>query len=294
MATWEDGPEYAPLERPEQFAGPDVAPLSVAGPVLDRSAGLPLDQPRFDLPPVPVPPLEALSPATGTEHRDPQTPYDVASATMTPEPPTPLGLPGTAPLGPNGPAVSGGAWGAAHWSGPPAGNGWPAPQGAPVPSSFPAPGTAQWFGPGPSSPAPGVVDQRAVTAAITPGVLITLGIGVFFVTAPVTFVVAFVLTSRMTAARQLVRRIYGAAVGLLGFVALILTVGNLADGSFGAWWRALSGWAFGLSLVMAVVIVATVRRELLRRGTPPPYQPQPYGGGPYDQPPGPGQQPPWQ
>ena len=45
MATWEDGPEYAPVERPSQFENPDVAPLSTAPPVQQMAALAPKDRP---------------------------------------------------------------------------------------------------------------------------------------------------------------------------------------------------------------------------------------------------------
>ena len=32
MATWEDGPEYAPIERPSDFQDPDAPPLKIAAP----------------------------------------------------------------------------------------------------------------------------------------------------------------------------------------------------------------------------------------------------------------------
>ena len=41
MATWEDGPEYAPLERPDAFAEPSVATVGLRGPApaAERAAG---------------------------------------------------------------------------------------------------------------------------------------------------------------------------------------------------------------------------------------------------------------
>ena len=95
MATWEDGPEYAPVERPTDFADAGAAPLSMAPPVVQMAALAPKDRPFFDQPPVPVAPLESLV-AAPPETRDPQVPFAVASSTMT----------------------SDSAWGAVHWDAP--------------------------------------------------------------------------------------------------------------------------------------------------------------------------------
>ena len=62
MATWEDGPEYAPVERPAEFAEPSAPPLSIAAPVPQMAALAPKDRPAFDQPPVPVAPLATLIP----------------------------------------------------------------------------------------------------------------------------------------------------------------------------------------------------------------------------------------
>lgn len=81
MATWEDGPEYAPRERPAGFDAPAVAPLDVAPPRTDPSAGAPVIAPEFHQEHA-QPPLAAYAPETGPE-RDPQQAFAVASATLT-------------------------------------------------------------------------------------------------------------------------------------------------------------------------------------------------------------------
>lgn len=190
MATWEDGPEYAPLERPAEFAVPPGPVLEDAAPVERSAASAPPERPAFDLPPTPVTPLHQLVPPVA-DSRDPAEPFAVASSTLT---------------------STGSAWDAAHWSrpnGPTAGIGGPVtttaaglpgtpamaypPQGQPFPAAqaawpppgqssypppweqgpdrswpptdpmhpasnlaqqqptgFPVPGTPQWFGPGPA------------------------------------------------------------------------------------------------------------------------------------------------
>lgn len=96
MATWEDGPEYAPLQRPDDFDVPDVPPLDDAPPLLDFSAGAPLVRPQFAGPTNPAKPLAALAPDEA-EHRDPQLPFAVAASSTT---------------------ANDSAWGSAHWSPP--------------------------------------------------------------------------------------------------------------------------------------------------------------------------------
>jgi hypothetical protein len=78
MATWEDGPEYAPLERPEEFTSPAVEPLDLAPPP-PVPAALPAQRPVFTDPSDPVAPLAALVPAPADD-RDPQQPFAVRAA----------------------------------------------------------------------------------------------------------------------------------------------------------------------------------------------------------------------
>jgi hypothetical protein len=47
MATWEDGPEYAPIERPDEFSTPDAAPLGATEPYVQPSANAPIQRPAF-------------------------------------------------------------------------------------------------------------------------------------------------------------------------------------------------------------------------------------------------------
>src|SRR5438128_10980618 len=81
MATWQDGPEYAPTARPDEFAEPSVAPLESPPPVA-QLAGAPLERPRFGEPAAPVAPLESLVPAPA-DQRDPSLAFDVVSSTLT-------------------------------------------------------------------------------------------------------------------------------------------------------------------------------------------------------------------
>ena len=187
MATWEDGPEYAPLERPAEFTSPAVEPLDVAPPVPQPPAALPSQPPVFDEPPQPVAPLASLVPPP-KDGRDPQEPFAVVSSNLTSgsawgsahqpvplavtAPQHPLGGPAPTPVAPAWPGAASGwpapapAWptpapGPEPW--PPAvapgqqATGFPPPgpfpaqgqpPGYPPSGPFPAPGTPQWFGPG--------------------------------------------------------------------------------------------------------------------------------------------------
>src|SRR5215212_7077349 len=96
MATLEDGPEYAPIERPADFQTPDAPPLNTAEPYLQMAAWAPKSRPAFDHPSVPRAPLSNLVPVQREEPRDPQKPFAVVTSTMT----------------------SDSAWGAVHWAAP--------------------------------------------------------------------------------------------------------------------------------------------------------------------------------
>lgn len=127
MATWEDGPEYAPIERPDQFSLPAAAPLEVTPPAHQPAADAPKDRPRFDDPRAAVAPLSTLVPPTVEDRRDPQQPFDVVAGTMTS-------------------TTNASAWGSAHWSG--QGGSGAALTGGPAAPAQPwgPPGTDPWAG----------------------------------------------------------------------------------------------------------------------------------------------------
>lgn len=285
MATWEDGPEYAPIQRPNQFTVPEVPPLSMAPPVEHPAAGAPVQRPRFDGPSGPTVALEALRPEE-QDPRDPSVPFQVVASTAT---------------------TADSAWGAAHWSrpdggwGPPAGGpaggpaalpydptapmahqhpppptsghpavdggpspwtanpyGAPAHSGNPTQTGYPAPGTTEWFAPPPSAGPPvSQADATSVLRAATPGVLITLAIGGFiYLVSPLTLGVAFALSNRITVAKEAVRRVFLIGLGVLAFFAL---VGALTNGdsfvdwwSFVGWWGVLISWCVGIALLIVI------------------------------------------
>ena len=300
MATWEDGPEYAPLEPPANFTVPDAPPLSVAQRP-PQPPPAPGDRPQFGGPQQHVAPLATLVPDIGGERRDPHTPFEVDSDTMTQT------------------GSSSGAWGAAHWrppTGAPAGvpqaaGPWGPPTGTPasrptdpmalqsapasVPGGLPAPGTPAWFGPGPAAPAR-QQPPPTLFQATPPGAIIVLGIAIFWIVAPIAFLVAFILAARARYARR--RILIGFAI-VGAIVLLTATIANYSNvGTVGDWYRLLSTWTLLGSLFMIVLILVLVNTELKNlRGSGPGghggYQQQPLPPPPYA-PPRPDQQHPGQ
>lgn len=193
MATWQDGPEYAPSARPDAFVSPDAAPLT-SPPTASDTTIVPVapGTPRPDYAPVPsdVPPLEGIAPPE-PPRRDPREAFEVESTvtvaatlpttpltTTTPLTPLPTTTLPTTPAWapPTGQPVS--AWGSAHapqaaprppadWApqqpfrplpAPPMHvpgppAAWPPPQVNP--SGFPPPQEPPWYRPAPGLPGPG-------------------------------------------------------------------------------------------------------------------------------------------
>ena len=262
MATWEDGPEYAPIERPADFADAGAPPLSVAPPVIQAAAQAPKDRPFFDQPPAAVAPLESLVP-TPAETRDPSAPFTVVSAAMTNDsawgalhsgPPTapPVAFPTTA--GPvSGPVAL-----------PITSDPWSRHTQPPPDSRFPAPGTPAWFGPGPygEQPAsPGRVSAKAVWDAAMPGLCIILAVGgLVYVLAPIFYAIAFGLSGRVRVARQQVRGAFAIGSVFLGLIAVIATLTN--DFGFGQWWETVGAWSLAACWALLLTTLILVYRAL--------------------------------
>jgi hypothetical protein len=274
MATWEDGPEYAPIERPSDFRDPDAAPLNVAPPHAQLAAWAPKNRPLFDSPEKAVAPLSTLLP-TREEPRDPQKPFAVVSSTMTTE----------------------SAWGAVHWASPtgqPAGlqtaaGGTPTPgahyprpdqplaihtRNGPAPGNFPAPGTPGWFAPGPHSQQPRPttrVTAREVLDAATPGLCTCLIIGgLMYVLSPIILCISLSLAGRVKVAREEIRRVYMLGISLLAVIGVLglLTV----DTGFADWWRFVGGWGLLICWSLLVSTLLLVYRRLKSDTA----QPRPY------------------
>lgn len=81
MATWTDGAAYAPTERPDGFATPEVAPLAAAPPMPAPTPG-PLPPPTDFAPVGPQTPLDAIGGAT-TQGRNPTQPFATTAAMLT-------------------------------------------------------------------------------------------------------------------------------------------------------------------------------------------------------------------
>jgi hypothetical protein len=266
MATWEDGPEYAPLNRPDAFTEPSTPPLSFAPPLEQLTADAPKERPEFADPPEPVEPLANLIPPVEPP-RDPAIPFEVLSTALT---------------------SADSAWGAAHWTSPasqpagptvrqvpgPAPASWPAPT-EPLPpvvgpppntNGFPAPGTTEWFAPAPyrQPSAPASVTARQLFETATPGVCICLLIGgLVTLVSPIMLAVAFGLSSRIQVASTQIRRTFTTALSILGVVAVLGLFAGAT--SFSDWWRSVSLWSLVINWVTMVVVLVLVHRGLKRR-----------------------------
>jgi hypothetical protein len=112
-----------------------------------------------------------------------------------------------------------------------------------------------------------------VLAAATPGVLVTLVVGGFiWVLAPVTVVIAFLLSTRITYGRKVTRTAFAAVLAFLGLVGLVSVV--TADGLFTDWWDTVAGWACFASWVILVTTVIAVYRALKQGNPDPPPTPR--------------------
>ena len=293
MATWEDGPEYAPLERPAEFSTPATEPLDTGPPPAEVAPRLPVDRPAFTGPSVPVAPLETLIPVPA-DVRDPVLPFEVVSSNLTSgsawgsahqasaAPTAPAVLP--APTAPAWPApVPATPWPPTPQPWPataPSAQAWPPVQQPPwpgtatppnAPAGFPSPGTPQWFGPGPYGEQPPTerVGPRAVLEAATPGLLAVLAVGaVIFVLSPVLLVVAYALSSRVTVARDAVRRALGISLAAVGFFGLVGLTRDLLG--FSEWWSFVGIWSLLLCWGMLVTVSGLDYRGLRNAAGAPP------------------------
>ena len=271
VATWEDGPEYAPIVRPSAFQNPDAPPLKIAAPYPQMATWAPKSRPIFDSPEKPVAPLSTLLPAR-EEPRDPQEPFAVVSSTMT----------------------SDSAWGAVHWASPanqPAGAraagglappvaGYPAPDqplvvqsaNRPTPGNFPAPGSPAWWGPGPPArqPQPTTpVTARAVLDAATPGLCICLLIGgLVYVFSPIVLWIGVGLVTRVKVAKDEVRRAYKSGIVALAVIGFLGTF--IVDTGLGDWWQFVATWGLVICWGLLVSTLILVYRRLKSNSAPPP------------------------
>ena len=275
MATWEDGPEYAPIERPSGFQNPDARPLDVAPPYPQVAAWAPKNRPAFDSPERPVAPLSTLTPVR-EEPRDPQEPFAVVSSTMT----------------------SDSAWGAVHWAAPtgqqaaaswsaqPSAHHLPPEQpisvrdgGGDSPKNYPTPGTPEWFGPAPyrQQPQPTTtVSARAVLDAATPGLCMCLIIGgLVSLLAPIILCISVGLAGRVKVATAEVRRTHLLGIGVLAVIGVLGLL--VVDTGFVEWWHFLSSWGLLICWALLISTLAMVYRRLKSHDSSPPTYRSPWG-----------------
>jgi hypothetical protein len=268
MATWQDGPEYAPAERPAAFVIPPAAPLAAPASAVTATPAapsLPGGEPSFTPPTESQPELTALVPS-GAPGRNPKIPFEVSAAAVTTgswssgasaegadRPPTqPFTAPGPPLTGylPAQPAVQ--------------------PNAQVNPAPFPTPNTPQWFAPPPETrvPAPPPpVSISQIWRAATPGVLIPLVIGMFFSWLSILMLaISFALSARIAYRRDAIRRVYTVALVVLGVIGAgsILSGGYDSDQLF----EALSGGA-QLACIILPFVVGLIVGAALRAGERP-------------------------
>lgn len=255
VATWRDGPEYAPVERPVAFATPDAPPLPEPPPrVLPAeppSALRPLDYQAADLPP-----LSTYIPAD-PDARDPRASFDVSSSPMT------------------------SAWDAAHSGGATAGSTWTpetpivlpgtAVMQLPQPAGAWAPPSAQ-LQPFPTdvvpTTAPGKVGAKQIIDASTPALLVTFLLGgvVPWLSLPL-FGLGWWLSTKVRYRRAMVAAItgwLGAGVG----VAAALTYFDGGTYGLQQWWNQIWPWACA-ACWLAFIAIPLIQAMALRAGERP-------------------------
>ncbi|HET7724898.1 MAG TPA: hypothetical protein VFK68_09685 [Propionibacteriaceae bacterium] len=258
MATWEDGPEYAPVEWPSAFVAPSAPPLSDAEPYVS-SAGASLVPPqRYVEPTEHVPALADLVPAPSVV-RDPTEPFQVTSAVMT----------------------AGSAWGSAHstqavaapaplpaWTPDQAvASAYPPP---PATQGFPAPGTPEWFGPQTVPYEAGRVHVPlsfgTVAEGMSWGLIITLLLGgILSYLSPVLLLIAFFLSGQVRYRRRAMK----IALVVAMVIVVIAGAGAMAGTSDSTLaWESMdtaSVWCSWLLLVVG----ASLSAFAIRRGETP-------------------------
>lgn len=276
MATWEDGPEYAPHEPPAHFTAPAAEPLSHAEARPRPSAQAPTQPPSQFTAPAAAP-LAAIGATLGASHRNPQQPFDVRTGALTQ---------GTS------------AWSAAHsmQNADPAAQQWAPPTGPPVVAttpaagserdprrpidiagSTPAPATSPWAPPPPGA-VPVAPNPQADTTAptwrrvldlLTWPLAASLVLGFIPPISPVMLIVSTVLAWRLNHALRSVRIAITAGLGYTVLIALLALLGN-------SWWSTTSTWAVAVTVfaaLYAVVMAFLVVSGKVRPPAAPPSSP---------------------
>ena len=315
MATWTDGPEYAPAERPAAFVVPESGPLTAAAPEIAPLGDAP-DRAPAEFAAPEARPLEDLEPKVA-ETRDPHEAFDVASTPMTSMAATPLATrPASQPLGaPAEPAASApqqwpapdpgtiagnpqSAWNSVHASGrprtpgvdappvaaPPPQASNPAPQVNPAP--FPQPVNDPWLPPaqmpyGTAPSTPQTVSVGQMWRGATPGLMTTLIIAALInaLSLPMLFI-AWPLASRTSHRSRTAQRVVRGAIGASLTLGLFGAFTSYAGFDFQSWWEWSGGYAQLAALVLIPVILLVVGSGM-RAGEPPAERPGQYRPGSY-------------
>lgn len=278
MATWKDGPEYAPAQRPDEFAAPAVAvALLPAPPEPNLAEGAPESLPdTWQIPQTAE--LSALAPRPDGDQRDARIPFEVTTAALTAETSAwsathqaPVNArseqearerASTPAFDPRQPMTSMSTT-PPPWA-PPTAPMPGQPDALPLGSSAPAAmatGTPGWFAPtsmGSTGTASGPVTAGAIVRAFSPAVvaLLVLGIvapvlGPLALLGPLAFIAASIVARlKVTRARSTVLSLF-----TLGDVLLVLLgAATLAiDGSDLVLW---AGSLAGMTSLSSVLILA--------------------------------------
>lgn len=280
MASWQDGPEYAPIERPDEFSTPDAPPLGLAEEYLQPAANAPVQRPAFADPQSAVVPLADLAPEP-EEQRDPTLPYDVVSSAMTTGDSAWTAVHWQAPTSPIATSASPWSGGSAVRAAAPSAPYDPMTASVPPahgPTGLPAPGTAPWFGPGrhyapPPQPVPAT--GRDVVTAVTPALLIVLALGgLIHPVAPITLLIGWGLSTRVVVAKREIGIAFVIAVATMVVLGLFIAVAGALD--FADWWNGLSWVALVLSWGLIGAVLVLVRRGF-QAGQRPPTRPNTWG-----------------
>ena len=259
MATWEDGPEYAPRQRPEAFVGTATAPLSQADPAPPAPPPPPGDTPTFAAPQEAQPQLAGLAPVA-VQSRNPAEPFEtltVAGNWSGESAPSGERNP-TEPFAGPGPSLTG--YLPAIPSVQPNALVNPAPfptHSAPDPAA-PLAAPPLW-----SQPAPPPTGPKAVFETMTPAVIIVLVLGVtIFPIAVLMLAVAFFLSGRIACSQTAIRT--GFLIGLFVMaIGMMVSLPVYQPSLFDAWNSLNIGaaWACFLLLPILYAIVGAQLRS---------------------------------
>lgn len=256
MATWTDGPEYAPSQRPTAFVAPTAEAL--ASPPEPRliEPELPTIEPSFSPPTQPTPDLRELVPSAAPG-RNPNLPFESMTTPIAAGPTAPAQRAPEEPFNAPGPSLTG------YQAVEPVVE--PSAQLNPLP--FSTPGSPQWAAPSPDQLVrnPNGVSFAQIWQATTGWVLIPLIIGMFIVPiAPVALLVAGLSTTQIKYRRVAVRRAYVIALILISGISFVSV---LNDQTLSIW-DPLSFTSL-ISCWLLALITPGIVGAALRNGEPP-------------------------